>query len=171
MAEKSLVITNINDMLNIFGSYDANINIIRDEFNVNIVNRGSEIKINGNESDVEKAYACLESLLKIAKNGDDISEQQVRYILSMAGESEANEIANLSDGGICVTTSGKIIKPKTLGRMRNEAELTPMISSASICCVTRMVPISDAMLLPTLPLRIRHMILLENSRSIISRVV
>ena len=118
MADKSLVITNINDMLNIFGSYDANINIIRDEFNVNIVNRGSEIKINGNESDVEKAYACLESLLKIAKNGDDISEQQVRYILSMAGESEANEIANLSDGGICVTTSGKIIKPKTLGQKK-----------------------------------------------------
>lgn len=118
MAEKSLVITNINDMLNIFGSYDSNINIIRDEFNVNIVNRGSEIKISGNENDVEKAYACLESLLKIAKSGDDISEQQVRYILSMAGESEACEIANLSDGGICVTTGGKIIKPKTLGQKK-----------------------------------------------------
>lgn len=118
MADKSLVITNINDMLNIFGSYDANINIIRDEFNVNIVNRGSEIKISGNENDVEKAYACLESLLKIAKSGDDISEQQVRYILSMAGESEACEIANLSDGGICVTTGGKIIKPKTLGQKK-----------------------------------------------------
>ncbi len=118
MAEKSLVITNINDMLNVFGSYDANINIIREEFNVNIVNRGSEIKINGNDSDVDKAYSCLESLLKIAKSGDDISEQQVRYILSMAGESDANEIANLSDGGICVTTSGKIIKPKTLGQKK-----------------------------------------------------
>lgn len=118
MAEKSLVITNINDMLNIFGSYDSNINIIRDEFNVNIVNRGSEIKISGNENNVEKAYACLASLLKIAKSGDDISEQQVRYILSMAGESEACEIANLSDGGICVTTGGKIIKPKTLGQKK-----------------------------------------------------
>lgn len=118
MADKSLVITNINDMLNIFGSYDSNINIIRDEFNVNIVNRGSEIKISGNENDVEKAYACLESLLKIAKSGDDISEQQVRYILSMAGDSEACEIANLSDGGICVTTGGKIIKPKTLGQKK-----------------------------------------------------
>ncbi len=118
MAEKSLVITNINDMLNVFGSYDSNINIIREEFNVNIVNRGSEIKISGNDSDVDKAYSCLESLLKIAKSGDDISEQQVRYILSMADESDANEIANLSDGGICVTTSGKIIKPKTLGQKK-----------------------------------------------------
>ena len=118
MAEKSLVITNMNDMLNLFGSFDSNIRIVQDEFNVNIINRGSEVKVSGNEADVNKALCCLESLLKIAKNGDDITEQQVRYILSMAGESEADEIANLSDGGICVTTSGKIIKPKTLGQKK-----------------------------------------------------
>lgn len=118
MAEKSLVITNMNDMLNLFGSFDSNIRIVQDEFNVNIINRGSEVKVSGNEADVNKALSCLESLLKIAKNGDDITEQQVRYILSMAGESEADEIANLSDGGICVTTSGKIIKPKTLGQKK-----------------------------------------------------
>ncbi len=118
MAEKSLVVTNINDILNLFGSFDANIRIIQDEFNVNIVNRGSEVKISGNDSDVSKAYNCIESLLKIAQNGDDITEQQVRYILSMADESDPQEIANLSDGGICVTTSGKIIKPKTLGQKK-----------------------------------------------------
>lgn len=118
MAEKSLVITNMNDMLNLFGSFDSNIRIVQDEFNVNIINRGSEVKVSGNEADVNKALGCLESLLKIAKNGDDITEQQVRYILSMAGESDADEIANLSDGGICVTTSGKIIKPKTLGQKK-----------------------------------------------------
>lgn len=118
MAEKSLVITNMNDMLNLFGSFDSNIRIVQDEFNVNIINRGSEVKVSGNEADVNKALGCLESLLKIAKNGDDITEQQVRYILSMTGESEADEIANLSDGGVCVTTSGKIIKPKTLGQKK-----------------------------------------------------
>lgn len=118
MAEKSLVITNMNYMLNLFGSFDSNIRIVQDEFNVNIINRGSEVKVSGNEADVNKALSCLESLLKIAKSGDDITEQQVRYILSMAGESDADEIANLSDGGICVTTSGKIIKPKTLGQKK-----------------------------------------------------
>lgn len=46
-----------------------------------------------------------------------------------------------------------------------------MISSASICCVTRMVPISEAMLEPTFPARMRHMMEDENSRSMISRVV
>ena len=46
-----------------------------------------------------------------------------------------------------------------------------MISKASICCVTRIVPNSEAMLLPTLPANIKHMIDDENSSSMISRVV
>ena len=46
-----------------------------------------------------------------------------------------------------------------------------MISSASICWVTRMVPISEAMLDPTFPARMRHMMEEENSSSMISRVV
>ena len=62
------------------------------------------------------------------------------------------------------------IRAVILGSMRKLAEFTPMISSASICCVTRMVPISDVMLEPTFPARIRHMIDDENSRIRISRV-
>ena len=54
----------------------------------------------------------------MSENGDEITLQQVRYVLSMAGESNTDEIANLSDGGICVTSSGKIIKPKTLGQKK-----------------------------------------------------
>ena len=118
MAERTFIITSMDHMLNLFGSYDSNIKLIQEELDVNIVNRGSEIKISGNESNVTKAYSCLESLLKISQNGDHITEQQVRYILSTVGEIDSQEIANLSDGGICVTSSGKIIKPKTLGQKR-----------------------------------------------------
>lgn len=118
MAERTFIITSMDHMLNLFGSYDSNIKLIQEELDVNIVNRGSEIKISGNESNVTKAYSCLESLLKISQNGDHITEQQVRYILSTVGEIDSQEIANLSDDGICVTSSGKIIKPKTLGQKR-----------------------------------------------------
>lgn len=118
MAEKSLVVTNMNHILNLFGSFDENIRLIQDELNVTVITRGADIKITGNQPDVEKAYECLSSLLKIAENGDDITQQQVRYVLSMAGETDPDEIANLSDGGICVTSAGKIIKPKTLGQKK-----------------------------------------------------
>ena len=64
-----------------------------------------------------------------------------------------------------------VMRPMILGRMRNDAELTPIISRASICWVTRMVPISEAMFEPTLPARMRHMMEEENSSTMISRVV
>ena len=118
MTEKSIVVTNINHVLNLFGSHDENIRLIQDDLNVNVITRGSDIKIAGNQADVDKAYSCICALLKIAENGDDITEQQVRYVLSMADETGAEDIANLSDGGICVTSAGKIIKPKTLGQKK-----------------------------------------------------
>ena len=128
MAEKSLVVTNMNHILNLFGSFDENIRLIQDDLNVTVITRGADIKITGNQPDVEKAYECLSSLLKIAENGDDITQQQVRYVLSMAGETDPDEIANLSDGGICVSSGGKIIKPKTLGQKK----YIDMISSNTI---------------------------------------
>ena len=119
MTEKSIVVTNLNHVLNLFGSYDENIKLIQEELGVNVITRGSDIKITGtNPADVDKAYSCINALLKMSENGDEITLQQVRYVLSMAGESNTDEIANLSDGGICVTSSGKIIKPKTLGQKK-----------------------------------------------------
>ena len=69
-----------------------------------------------------------------------------------------------------VRNGKKIIEATIFGRMRYEAELTPMISSASICSVMRIVPISEAMLDPTLPARISATTADENSRIIVSRV-
>ena len=64
----------------------------------------------------------------------------------------------------------KTIAATIFGRMRYEAELTPMISSASICSVMRMVPISEAIDDPTFPARISATTADENSRIIVSRV-
>ena len=71
-----------------------------------------------------------------------------------------------------ITRNGiMVISPNIFGRMRYDAEFIPIISSASICCVTLIVPISEAMFEPTLPARIRHMMDEENSSNRISRVV
>ena len=62
-------------------------------------------------------------------------------------------------------------KAATLGSTRKLAEFTPIMSRASICSVTLIVPISDAMFDPTLPDRIRQRIDDENSSNTMSRVV
>ena len=42
---------------------------------------------------------------------------------------------------------------KTIGSIKYAAELTPIISNASICSEIRIVPISEAILDPTFPAR------------------
>ena len=43
----------------------------------------------------------------------------------------------------------KKIEAIIFGNIKNEAELTPIVSNASICSVTLIVPISEAILDPT----------------------
>lgn len=50
------------------------------------------------------------------------------------------------------------------GKIRKLGEFTPIISNASICSVTRMVPILEAIYEPTFPARITLIIVGENSR-------
>ena len=68
------------------------------------------------------------------------------------------------------STGINVSNASILGNTMKLHELTPIISSASICSVTRIVPISEAMLDPTLPARIKHKIDDENSRRSTSRV-
>ena len=87
------------------------------------------------------------------------------------GSNIASEIGTMRVTMLKMTRKGiMVIKAAILGRMRYPAELTPMISSASICCVTRMVPISEAMFEPTLPARMMQMMLDANSSSNTSRI-
>ena len=70
------------------------------------------------------------------------------------------------------TKKGNMKMPaKIFGRIKNEAELTPMISKASICSLIRIEPISLAILEPTFPAKIRLTIVGENSNRTDSLVV
>ncbi len=118
MFEKTITVEAIEDMLNLFGDYDENVNSIQKEYNVVIVNRGEEIKITGTKENVEQAYKAIKTLLSMSQKGERINEQNLHYVFSLVGEGLENEIQNLSDDGICVTLKGKIVKPKTLGQKK-----------------------------------------------------
>ena len=118
MIEKIVNVEKTDFMLNLFGNYDENINEIQRSFNVIIVSRGTDFKITGNEQDVDNAYKVIESLLNMLQKGDVITEQNVRYIITMVKEGSFEEVKKLSADGICVSLSGKVIKPKTLGQKK-----------------------------------------------------
>jgi len=118
MIEKTINVDRMDVVLNLFGNYDENINLIQRQYNVVILSRGSDIKITGEEENVYSASKAVEALITLANKGENINEQNIRYIFSLVKEGAQNEIQNLTDDGICVTMKGRIVKPKTLGQKK-----------------------------------------------------
>ena len=101
----------------LFGSFDSNTKIIEDEFGVVITSRSDGIKVAGDdENDVEKACNAIEYLLKLSQSEESVSEQNVRYVISMVNAGSANELKALDNDCICITSRGKPIKAKTVGQ-------------------------------------------------------
>lgn len=118
MAEVVINVESVEQAITLFGNYDENINILQRQYNVVILNRGNDIRISGSEAEVAKARAAVDALLELIKKGETITEQNIRYVNSMVDEGTEKQITQLSDGGICVTTGGKVVKAKTLGQKK-----------------------------------------------------
>ena len=102
----------------LFGSFDENIKLIEREFCVRITCRDSELKINGEAESVSKAGRVIDSLLKLINKGELLSEQNIRYCISLVNEDSEEKIEQLAGDCICITSKGKPIKPKTIGQKR-----------------------------------------------------
>ncbi len=102
----------------LFGSFDENIKLIENEYSVRVIGRDSELKINGDTENVAKACKVIESLLTFINRGEALSEQNVRYCMSLVNDGSEDKIEQLAGDCICITSKGKPIKPKTIGQKR-----------------------------------------------------
>ena len=102
----------------LFGSFDSNIKIIEDEFGVRVYARDSELKISGEAEGVLKATKVVDSLLNLLNRGEQLSEQNITYCISLVNEGSEERIETLASDCVCVTSKGKPIKPKTMGQKR-----------------------------------------------------
>ena len=118
MTEKILCGINPQRQSVIFGSFDSNATIIEKEFDVIIQSKTDGIKISGKEKQVELASGVIESLLKLSENCEELTEQNVRYAISMVMGGNAEELRDFSGDCICITSKGKPIKAKTFGQKR-----------------------------------------------------
>lgn len=118
MAEKVININNTEQIINLFGTYDENINVIQRQYDVVVISRGTDIKISGKEENVEKAARTIEALMKISQTGERVTEQTLRYVSSMVSEGESEKLDNLIGDGVCVTSTGKIVRPRTVGQKK-----------------------------------------------------
>ncbi len=118
MSEKIFKLTHDRNAPKIFGEFDKNLKIVEDELSVTIVSRDSALKIIGDEENVEKAVEVFTNLDAVAEKTDEVTEQDVRYATGMVQDNISYNAAELSDGYVCITASGKPIKAKTIGQRR-----------------------------------------------------
>lgn len=118
MSEVILNVNNIDDIISLFGSFDENVNLLQRQYDVSILSRGNDIRINGDEKAVKEAASAINTLLEMIRKGESVSEQSIRYVSSMVSEGAQEEITQLCGDGICVTVSGKVVKPKTVGQKK-----------------------------------------------------
>ena len=116
--EKHLEVDNVEQILNIFGNFDSNIKIIENHYNVHIVHRGTTLKIAGEESSADKALRCISGLIGMTANNENITEQNVRYAISMVEEDMEDKLYTLEKDIVCITSKGRPIKAKTLGQKK-----------------------------------------------------
>lgn len=113
--EKILQISDMGKIISIFGEYDKNINTIKREFGVSVINRDNTIKIIGDESAVLRAERTIHSLEKLIDSGDEISDVNLGYAIDMAKDGIDDEALYGKDC-ILITAKGKPLKTKTLGQ-------------------------------------------------------
>lgn len=118
MFEQRINIERMDQAATLFGSMDENVRLLSAEFQVSIVARDAEIKVSGEPENVALAVRAIESLLGLINRGEGLTEQNIRYCISLVREGGEEKITALAGDCICITSKGKPVKPKTLGQKR-----------------------------------------------------
>ena len=106
--EQRISIERMEQAVNLFGSFDENVRLIESEFKVTISNREGELRVNGEVEDTMLAVKALNALLTLSNRGEPITEQNVRYVISLVRAGQEDRISS----------KGRPIKPKTIGQKK-----------------------------------------------------
>ena len=116
MTERIIAVDRVENIINVFGSFDQNVRLIEDALGVTITDRDSELRLSGEAENVLLAEKAVNGLLSLAAKGESIDSQSVRYILGLVRSGKESEIGTLAEDVVCVTSKGKPVKAKTLGQ-------------------------------------------------------
>ena len=116
MTSKSIQLDKIENLMELFGNFDENTKLLEHHYSVSINYRDDALRISGDEDNVSRATCAINTLADLLKKGEALTDQNIRYVMSLVDEENEDVLAELSDDCVCITVSGKPIKPKTIGQ-------------------------------------------------------
>ena len=106
----------VEHMANVFGQFDSFLKKIEKSLNVTIVVRDQGVKLVGMEENINCAQRVFTQLIELSKRGNQITEQNINYVIDLCSHSLNQSIVELDKEIICHTIQGKPVKPKTHGQ-------------------------------------------------------
>ena len=107
---------NIEQLVNLSGVKDENLEVLEDHFQVEISLRGDEMTLVGEKENLEKTKKVIFSLLKLIVSGVSISRRDVVYAQKLVEKDKLDQLSEIYHIKIARTYNGKLIYPKTLGQ-------------------------------------------------------
>ena len=106
------------DRQTLFGSMDANLQLIREATGVDIIQRDDGLTLKGPAKHIQDARRILEELETMIRKGEKIDSQKLHYVIALESEGVSYGEHNVSGDTIAFTCQGRPIKPKTIGQKR-----------------------------------------------------
>lgn len=112
MTERTINAERVEQLIDVFGSFDENIRKIEDAFGVRITNRNNELKVSGDEEAADKGCRAIEALLALAAKGEEIDEQKVRYLINLVNTGNEDQVSKIAKDVVCVTAKAAPSRPR-----------------------------------------------------------
>ncbi|MEE3467294.1 MAG: PhoH family protein [Eubacterium sp.] len=103
---------------NIFGQLDKYVRKIEKTLAVNVILRDGTVLVKGEAHALKHAEYVFSELMTLSQRGNQITEQNVDYLLAMTQEESSVSLAEIDKELLGYTISGKPIRPKTLGQQK-----------------------------------------------------
>lgn len=116
--EKKLNIDNYSELRGLSGALNAHFNELEKQLQVSIEGRSDGIVIHGASDGVAAAYAVLEKLLSMNKQGVEADAQAVHYLTSQASAQDLTRVKDFAPHTLCVSAKGRPVNSKTNGQAR-----------------------------------------------------
>ena len=117
MTERTINAERVEQLIDVFGSFDENVKKIEQAFGVHITNRNTELKVTAEDEEAVDAGArAIEALLALAAKGEEIDDQKVRYLIDLVRAGREEQVTKMAKDVVCVTAKGRPVKAKTIGQ-------------------------------------------------------
>ena len=115
---KKIEVDSMDELMKLFGPFDENIKAICSSFNVKVIMQEGQNSLYGEDADVNMAMSVIAKLCDFIANGDSIDIGRVNYLCELAKSDKLNEVDELLDDVVAITSRGKPIKCKTVGQKK-----------------------------------------------------